>query len=148
MPYSGVNRVGRIVSAVTSIKNQATALLGLSGTVQFDTLLSYINQMHNAYLNDVVPALSLGESTLNTIAGAAGYGGMPANTYTSLIALQTALNSFFTAYATLYAGAGNVMSYNAATGHAFISVQVSALSSLVTPLNNIVTASTPLVLVP
>ena len=62
MPYSGVNRIGRVLAAVTSIKNQANTMLGFTGTVQFDSILGCINQMHNANNSDLTPAISLSES--------------------------------------------------------------------------------------
>jgi hypothetical protein len=125
------------LGAVAAVRSHANTLAALSGTVSFDVIRNAVDQMSLPYDRHVVPLLAFPEADVNAAMARQFPLGAPANTYTALALVGTTLATFKTAYKALYDTAGNVMSYTTAGGHAFVTIQVSALSSLATPLTNL-----------
>ena len=125
------------LNAVAAVRSYANTLAGLSGTVSFDVIRGAVDQMAVPYDRHVATLLAYPEADVNAAMARQFPLGAPANAYTAFAAVGTTLAAFKAAYKTLFDGAGNVMTYTTAGGHAFITVQVSALSSLGTPLTNL-----------
>lgn len=126
------------LSGARSIRAQVTSIQSLSGTFSYDLLEKPIGAMQVRYDLDIKPLVTT--YTLQQIQDQAeiNFIGTPANLRTLLANVGAAVATFNTAFGSIFAGAGNVRTFSPETGtFGWISVQASALSSLVSPLNAI-----------
>lgn len=134
-------KVALALAGARSVMARAQSLQRLSGAVSFGVLRDTIDQMNRAYTDMVVPLTSAYTAQQIQDGAERRFVGVPADVRALMLGVGAALAQFNTAYGTLYAGAGNVMSFDDASGqHTFITVEVSALGSLATPLAAVVAA--------
>lgn len=138
----GSSIIGYALAGVRGVKAKAQEMQSLTGTVNFDTIRETVNQMGRAWVQDVAPFVAeFDAATVQSFAVQRFGAAAVSDVRVKMVAVGSALGSFSTAYATLYATSGNVMSYDQATGqHAFITINASALAPLAPSLAAVVTA--------
>lgn len=126
------------LSGARTIRGQVTTLQGLAGTFAYNLLEMPVGAMQTRYDLDIKPLVDAYTAQQIQDQAALHFIGVPADLRALLLVIGTRVATFNTAFGTIFAGAGNVRTFTAATGtFGWINVQASALSSLGAPLNAI-----------
>lgn len=134
--------ITNVLSCAKGIRSQAGSLQALPSSFPFDQLKGPIDQMGIAI--GPVQAFLATYTDATQVQAAADrvfLAGSPTTIRAKIAAVDTAHGAFSAAYATIYAGAGNLITYNSTTRqHGYQTIQISSLGSLSTPLANLVAA--------
>lgn len=137
-------KLTRAFSAVRAIRSQAQSLQDITVAVPFDFIRDRIDQIKRAFDADITGIIAFGVANVNAAVTRNFPFGAPVDTHAALVNFRATLIAFFQAYKPVYDGLGNVMSMSLANGHQFILVQPASLTSLSTPLANIIAAAAPI----
>jgi hypothetical protein len=140
--YSAVERA---FSAAKQIKDHADFLAAQSGAINFNILRGRLDAMREHYLNGISPLLALGNAAaINPVIASLYAGTLPANSYTQMQALGTALVALYTAYNDIFATLTPI-THTVAGGHAYANIPLVQLQTLGDELTAVIAAVTPLV---
>ena len=140
--YSAVERA---FSAAKQIKEHADFLAATSGSINFNILRGRLDAMRDHYLNGISPLLALGNAAaINPVIASLYAGTLPANPYTQMQALGTALTALYTGYGDIFATLTPV-TFSVANGHAYANIPLVQLQTLGDELSAVIAAVTPLV---
>jgi hypothetical protein len=137
--------VERAFTAAQQIKNHADFLAAQSGPINFNILRGRLDGMRESYLGGIQPLLSLGNAAaVNSVVASLYAGTLPANSYTQMQALGTALLALYTAYNDIFATLTPI-THTVASGHAYANIPLVQLQTMGDELTAVVAAVTPLV---
>jgi hypothetical protein len=129
--------------AVTAIKSHATAMLAMTGNVNFAQVSEKYTGIVRTYQAGIAPLGVFTAQQINDAVARQYPLGTGANTHAGLVAVGTAVTAFRTAFTALLASAGNLQTINAAGEIVQVEFPASSLSSLTASLNAIVAACVP-----
>ena len=140
--YAAVNRA---FESARVIKQHADELKATNTAINFNNLRGRLDGMREHYLGGIQPLLNLGTAAqVNPVIVDLYAGSLPANPYTTMQSLGTALMSLYTAYASIFSSLVPI-TFTAAAGHAYANIPLSQLATLADELDAVISAVTPLV---
>ena len=136
--------VSAALVGVRNIHAMATDLRGVGVSIKSNMLAARLDSMRASYNSGIAPLLAAGNAAaINPIVAAFYAGTVPANTYTSLQAVVTALGALNSAYVAIFGGLVFV-AYSAESGHAYADVSAASLSSINDEPDAVIAACAPL----
>lgn len=132
------------IGGAKNIHAQATALQNQAEAIPFGQLRGRLDSMRDSYFNGIQPVVDLGTAAQVNPVVATFFAGAPANTYSQLEAIETALIALYTAYDTVF-DTLTPITHTPAGGHEFAEIPLAQLSSLSDELADVLTAAAPMV---
>lgn len=137
--------VRRSMTAAREINGHANFLRHYGQAIPFNLLFGRLNAMRESYIGGIQPLLSMGTAAqINPVITAFYAGTLPANPYTAMQAIGTALLAFYTAYDAVF-DTLTPIEFVPAEGHTYADIPLGQLASLADELDAVIAASAVLI---